>query len=60
MRAGLRAALAVVLTAVLANRDLRQIAAPPGPRGLGDRMAVTVAAIRGRLPSALGEQQAPG
>ncbi len=51
-----REAIASVLPAVLADRDLRRIGAEPEPRGLGDRLAVTAAAYRGRLPSALGEQ----
>ncbi len=49
-------AIASVLPAVLAARDLRRIEAASGPRGLGDRIAVMLAAARGRLPSALGEQ----
>jgi phytoene synthase len=61
LREGVHASLeprgiAAVLPAVLADRDLRRIAAPPGPRGLGDRLAVTLAAYRGKLPSALGKQ----
>lgn len=50
-----RRTIAAVLTAVLAGRDLGRIAAPTGPRGLGDRLAVAAAGFRGRLPSALGE-----
>ena len=44
-----RGALAAILPAVLARRDLRRIGSPPGPRGLGDRLAVVAAAITGRL-----------
>ncbi len=43
-----REALAAALPAVLARRDLRR----PGdshPRGLGDRLAVTIAALSGRI-----------
>lgn len=49
-----KSALAVALPAVLARRDLRALrhgAVPglhPGPRGLGDRMAVMLAGVRGR------------
>ncbi len=42
-------ALAAILPAVLARRDLRRIGSPPGPRGLGDRLAVVTAAMTGRL-----------
>lgn len=44
-----RDALAAVLPAVLARRDLRRLGVPPGPRGLGDRLAVLTAAITGRV-----------
>lgn len=45
----LRAAVAAALPAVLAARDLRQLpAASPGPRGFGDRFAVTLAGLSGR------------
>jgi phytoene synthase len=47
-----RAAIPASLPAVLARRDLRRLAkgSPvPRPRGLGDRLAVMVAAFRGRL-----------
>ncbi|WP_372619266.1 squalene/phytoene synthase family protein [Falsiroseomonas sp.] len=46
-----RGAVAAALPAVLAARDLRRLAAGrevPAPRGLGDRMAVTLAGLRGR------------
>ncbi len=42
-------ALAAGLPAVLARRDLRRGIPSPGPRGLGDRLAVTWAGISGRL-----------
>jgi 15-cis-phytoene synthase len=44
-----RRSLAAILPAVLARRDLRRIGSPPGPRGLGDRLAVVTAAIAGRV-----------
>jgi phytoene synthase len=44
-----RPALAAALPAVLARRDLRRGIPLPGPRGLGDRLAVTLAGITGRL-----------
>lgn len=47
-----RRALAAVLPAVLARRDLRRVAgrdAEPGGRSLGDRLAVTLAAVTGRV-----------
>jgi 15-cis-phytoene synthase len=45
-----RAVVAAALPAVLAKRDLRRgPAAHPGPRGLGDRVAVFWAAIVGRV-----------
>jgi 15-cis-phytoene synthase len=43
-----RSAVAAALPAVLARRDLAHWAAPPAPRGLGDRLAVLLAAVRGR------------
>ncbi|MBR0671340.1 hypothetical protein GXW76_09170, partial [Roseomonas soli] len=46
-----RGALAAALPAVLARRDLVRLAAGrdvPG-RGLGDRLAVTLAGLRGRV-----------
>jgi phytoene synthase len=46
-----RAAIATVLPAVLARRDLRQAPdIPTTPRGLADRLAVTWAALSGRIP----------
>jgi phytoene synthase len=44
-----RGAVAAVLPAVLARRDLRRIGAAPRPRGLGDRLAVLRAGLRGRV-----------
>lgn len=47
-----RMAVAAALPAVLAARDLRRLVAGrpvPSPRGFGDRMAVTVAGLRGRV-----------
>jgi 15-cis-phytoene synthase len=44
-----RYAIAAALPAVLARRDLRRITQPPQPRGLGDRLAVTAAALLGRV-----------
>ncbi|MBN8874490.1 MAG: squalene/phytoene synthase family protein [Rhodospirillales bacterium] len=44
-----RAAIAAALPAVLARRDLRRIGESPRPRGIGDRAAVTLAALTGRL-----------
>lgn len=44
-----RTAVAAALPAVLARRDLRRIDHPPAPRGLGDRLAVTVAGLTGRV-----------
>lgn len=44
-----RRAIAAALPAVLAKRDLRNHGEPAGMRGLGDRVAVTVAAWRGRV-----------
>jgi phytoene synthase len=43
------AALAAALPAVLARRDFRRGIPSPGPRGFGDRLAVTLAGITGRL-----------
>jgi phytoene synthase len=46
------AAIAAALPAVLAGRDLARLArgrGGGGPRGLGDRLAVTVAGLRGRV-----------
>ncbi len=43
-----RPAIAAALPAVLARRDLRR-PGNAGPRGLGDRLAVTVAALAGRI-----------
>jgi phytoene synthase len=42
-------ALAAILPAVLARRDLRRLGSAPGPRGLGDRLAVLTAAATGRV-----------
>lgn len=44
-----RPVVAAALPAVLARRDLARIAQPPGPRGFGDRAAVTLAAMLGRV-----------
>jgi phytoene synthase len=44
-----RATIAAALPAVLARRDLRRGLPSPGPRGFGDRLAVTLAGITGRL-----------
>lgn len=47
-----RTALPVALTGLLARRDLRRLAAGrpvPTPRGIGDRLAVTWAGLRGRV-----------
>jgi 15-cis-phytoene synthase len=41
-------ALAAALPAVLARRDLARWSVPPAPRGLGDRLAVLLAAMRDR------------
>jgi phytoene synthase len=43
-----KSAIAAALPAVLARRDLARWPAPAPPRGLGDRLAVTLAALRGR------------
>ena len=40
---------AAALPAVLARRDLRRIGAPLRPRGVGDRLAVLMAALLGRI-----------
>lgn len=46
-----RHAIAAALPAVLARRDLaRWPRLPPAQRGIGDRMAVMAAGVRGRLP----------
>ena len=42
-----RSAVAAALPAVLARRDMAHWSAPPRPRGLGDRLAVLLAAMRG-------------
>lgn len=47
-----RGAVAAALPAVLAARDLTRLAAGrdvPAPRGIGDRLAVTLAGLRGRV-----------
>ena len=44
-----RHAIAAALPAVLARGDLRRVKAPPRPRGIGDRLAVTAAALLGRV-----------
>ena len=44
-----RATIAAALPAVLARRDLRRLPAPPTPRGIGDKLAVTWAAFTGRI-----------
>ncbi len=44
-----RRAIAAALPAVLARRDLRRAPAFPPLRGLGDRLAVTVAGLAGRI-----------
>lgn len=43
-----RSAVVAALPAVLARRDLAHWATPPTPRGLGDRLAVLLAAVRAR------------
>jgi len=49
-----RVAVAAALPAVLAQRDLAHWSTPPRPRGLGDRLAVLLAAMRGKpLPRRL-------
>jgi phytoene synthase len=42
-------AVAAALPAVLARRDLTRLDAPPMPRGVGDRLAVTLAGLTGRI-----------
>lgn len=44
-----RAEIAAVLPGALARRDLRRPFAPPGPRGLGDKLAVLTAAFGARI-----------
>ncbi|MBN8926403.1 MAG: hypothetical protein BGO51_12375 [Rhodospirillales bacterium 69-11] len=44
-----KGAIAAALPAVLARRDLRRIGQPLRPRGVGDRIAVTLAALTYRL-----------
>lgn len=44
-----RAAIAAALPAVLARRDLARLPAPLVPRALGDKLAVTWAALRGGI-----------
>ena len=44
-----RPAVAAALPVVLARRDLRRLHLAPGPRGLGDRLAVIVAGLTGLL-----------
>jgi len=44
-----RAVLAAGLVGAFARRDLRRPAAPAGPRGFGDRLAVLAAALGGRV-----------
>jgi 15-cis-phytoene synthase len=44
-----RPMIAAVLPAVLARRDLKRASAIPAPRGLGDRLAVMLAALAGRI-----------
>jgi 15-cis-phytoene synthase len=44
-----RQSIAAALPAVLAARDLRRPDEPPRPRGVGDRLAVTAAALLGRI-----------
>lgn len=44
-----RAAMAAALPAVLARRDLRHPGRPPRARGAGDRFAVLIAAVFGRV-----------
>jgi phytoene synthase len=41
--------IAAALPAVFARRDLRRPAAPPGPRGFGERAAVLAAFLAGRV-----------
>jgi phytoene synthase len=44
-----RHAVAAALPAVLARRDLRRAPAFPVERGLGDRLAVMIAGLSGRI-----------
>lgn len=44
-----RGAVAAALPAVLARRDLARLPTASGPRGLGDRLAVTAAGLTGRI-----------
>lgn len=44
-----RLAIAAALPAVLARRDLGRAATSPGGRGIGDRLAVVLAAVSGRV-----------
>lgn len=44
-----RAVIAAALPAILARRDFPRLPYPPGPRGLGDKLAVTWAALRRRI-----------
>ncbi|MDR3535502.1 MAG: phytoene synthase, partial [Acetobacteraceae bacterium] len=44
-----KTAVAAALPAVLARRDLRRLSVPGGPRGFGDRFAVTLAGVTGRV-----------
>lgn len=44
-----RQAVAAALPVVLARRDLRRIHCTPGERGLGDRLAVSLAGMTGRI-----------
>ncbi len=44
-----RACIAAALPAVLARRDFRRLGQPARPRGVGDRLAVLLAAARGRV-----------
>jgi phytoene synthase len=41
--------IAAALPAVLARRDLARVEIPPRPRGFGDRLAVTLAGLTGRV-----------
>ena len=44
-----RPVIAAALPAVLARRDLRRAPAFPAQRGLGDRVAVVIAGLAGRV-----------
>lgn len=48
-RAEARGAVAASLPVVLGRRDLRRLALAPGPRGVGDRLAVVLAGLRGHV-----------